>query len=496
MRILRLLAALLAVLLTACAVAPAAVADTPARLISRITDNSGVLSASDRASVTGALNDLYDGHRIKLWVVYVDDFSGQSALNWAKQTMTVSDFGDNDALLAVAVKDRSVAFQVPVELTGGTAAPADVIRRNYIEPALSRDDWAGAAITAAQQLGTVGNDTESRGNLPLTTVALILGLVVLAMLGLWLWSRRSRRRRRAAELEAAATRGSDRPAGVGPGAAGGAGRAEPPDRRRRGQCGAHQQQRIGVGRRGIRHRAHRTVPRRGRRRPSRAGQGVAHPPDPRRRHPGDAAAAPRAADRGDRLRRPGRPGARRADARLRRAARPGHQRSRTPGCAGPAAGGADRAGGSGRGDTRRAAQPVHRNRVGVGGRQCRGSPGPGAVRRRDHRGESHADCRTAADQTAWSTRAGRRGGAAAGPGAAGCHRHRIRRHRPGHGGAAAGDRRSGARIGEAEQLGPGVPPELQTAHDAATAPSTTPNRLGHRSTGRFRPVDPRRRGPG
>ncbi|BBZ67862.1 membrane protein [Mycolicibacterium insubricum] len=203
MRILRLLAALLAVLLTACAVAPAAVADTPARLISRITDNSGVLSASDRASVTGALNDLYDGHRIKLWVVYVDDFSGQSALNWAKQTMTVSDFGDNDALLAVAVKDRSVAFQVPVELTGGTAAPADVIRRNYIEPALSRDDWAGAAITAAQQLGTVGNDTESRGNLPLTTVALILGLVVLAMLGLWLWSRRSRRRRRAAELEAA-----------------------------------------------------------------------------------------------------------------------------------------------------------------------------------------------------------------------------------------------------------------------------------------------------
>ena len=39
------LAALLAVLLTACAVAPAAVADTPARLISRITDNSGVLSA-------------------------------------------------------------------------------------------------------------------------------------------------------------------------------------------------------------------------------------------------------------------------------------------------------------------------------------------------------------------------------------------------------------------------------------------------------------------
>ena len=203
MRILRLLAALLAVLLTACAVAPAAVADTPGRLITRITDNSAVLSESDRTSVTSALNDLYDGHHIKLWVVYVDDFSGQSALNWAKQTMTVSDFGDNDALLAVAVKDRSVAFQVPVELTGGTAAPADVIRRNYIEPALSRDDWAGAAIAAAQQLGTVGNDTESRGNLPLTTVALILGLVVAAMLGLWLWSRRSRRRRRAAELEAA-----------------------------------------------------------------------------------------------------------------------------------------------------------------------------------------------------------------------------------------------------------------------------------------------------
>ena len=61
-----------------------------------------MLSDSDRATVTSAVISLYGDRRIRLWVVYVDNFSGQSAESWARQTYKISDLGNYDALLAVA----------------------------------------------------------------------------------------------------------------------------------------------------------------------------------------------------------------------------------------------------------------------------------------------------------------------------------------------------------------------------------------------------------
>ena len=63
--------------------------------------------------VRAAVNKLYNDRRIRLWVVYVDSFSGQGAVGWAESTMQISDFGDQDALLAVATEDRAYAFLVP-----------------------------------------------------------------------------------------------------------------------------------------------------------------------------------------------------------------------------------------------------------------------------------------------------------------------------------------------------------------------------------------------
>ncbi|OOK80722.1 repair family protein [Mycobacterium kansasii] len=67
-----------------------------------MTDNAGVLSGSDRAEVTSAINELYADRHIRLWVVYVDNFSGQSAMNWGQSTFRSSELGSYDALLAVA----------------------------------------------------------------------------------------------------------------------------------------------------------------------------------------------------------------------------------------------------------------------------------------------------------------------------------------------------------------------------------------------------------
>lgn len=203
MRIARVLSMLLAILITGLLAAPGAAAEPPLRLAGQLTDNAGVLSPPQRANVQRALDQLYDTKRIQLWVVFVEDFSGQNQLGWASNTIRLSDLGDDDALLAVATQDRAYSFQVPDTVPGGNAR-ANEIRRDSIEPALHRDDWAGAAIAAANGLKTepVTNPVATPG---VSWSAMLIGLgVVLVLLGLvWWWARRRRAKRRQAEFEAA-----------------------------------------------------------------------------------------------------------------------------------------------------------------------------------------------------------------------------------------------------------------------------------------------------
>jgi uncharacterized membrane protein YgcG/predicted nucleic acid-binding Zn-ribbon protein len=202
MRIARLLSALLAILMTGLLVAPGAAAEPPLRLATQLTDHAGVLSAAQRASVERALDQLYDTKRIQLWVVFVDDFSGQNQSGWAQSTIQLSDLGDDDALLAVATNARSYAFQVPSTVPGGNAR-ADDIRRNSVEPALRRDDWAGAAIAAAN--GLKANPPAAPAGAGISWPGMLIALgVLLVLVGLlWWWSRRRRAKRRRAEFEAA-----------------------------------------------------------------------------------------------------------------------------------------------------------------------------------------------------------------------------------------------------------------------------------------------------
>ncbi len=178
--------------------APAATAEPPLRLPTYVTDQAGVLSPSAQADVQQALDTLYNNRKLRLWVVYTNTFAGQSAQSWAQSTMRLSDFGDRDAILAVAVTDRSYAFLVP-DTAGVSANRVDDLRRNRIEPKLRDDDWSGAAVAAAQGLGA---GTMSSGQTWLA-LGIALGLLALVILGLALWAARRRRKRREAELAAA-----------------------------------------------------------------------------------------------------------------------------------------------------------------------------------------------------------------------------------------------------------------------------------------------------
>lgn len=196
MRLARLLSLVFAMLVASVLLAPGAAAEPPFRVPGYVTDSAGVLSADQRAQVESAVERLYTDKRIRLWVVYVDSF-GQSPVRWARSTMQLSDFGDRDALLAVATSERAYAFQVPSAVMDQSDAGA--LQRDDIEPALRRGDWAGAAIAAAAGLNT----SSQGGGISWVAVLVVLALIAVAVFGLWLWSRRRRRKRREAEFAAA-----------------------------------------------------------------------------------------------------------------------------------------------------------------------------------------------------------------------------------------------------------------------------------------------------
>ena len=198
MRPARLFALLLAVLTAGLLCAPGVAAEPPFRIPDYVTDQSGALSASERAQVEAAVTQLYDEERIRLWVVYVDTFD-QGAVGWARSTMQLSDFGDRDALLAVATVDRAYAFQVPLAIMSDSRTQA--LQRDVIEPALRDDDFAGAAVAAADGLGTEASGSGS--GVSWVAFAIVMAIMAVAVFVLWLWSRRRRRKRREAEFAAA-----------------------------------------------------------------------------------------------------------------------------------------------------------------------------------------------------------------------------------------------------------------------------------------------------
>ncbi|MXG24932.1 TPM domain-containing protein [Streptomyces sp. YIM 132580] len=148
-----LLSGLLTTLFAACWLAvPAAVqarAEDPVELSrdGQITDRVGALQDRDGA-VDDALDRLYAERRIQLFVVYVRDFSGRSGQTWSDETANRNGLGQDDVLLSVATHDRQYAYSVDA----GSRLTDEQLREvasTAIEPALREDDWAGAAIGAA-----------------------------------------------------------------------------------------------------------------------------------------------------------------------------------------------------------------------------------------------------------------------------------------------------------------------------------------------------------
>jgi uncharacterized membrane protein YgcG len=163
----------------------AAAASDPVDLGStHVVDEAGVLGG-DTADIEAAADELYDSEGIDLFVVFVDEFENPSdAADWTNATAEANNLGPTDYLLAVAVEGRSYY------LSGDSSGPVTddqlaSIENEQVEPQLRDDNWAAAAIAAADGLsdavgggGVSGGATSDGDNGGGISGGLILGLLV------------------------------------------------------------------------------------------------------------------------------------------------------------------------------------------------------------------------------------------------------------------------------------------------------------------------------
>ncbi|WP_326798308.1 TPM domain-containing protein [Streptomyces sp. NBC_01808] len=147
-------AGVLALLPLALAVAPAHSVDPlPLDPDGQITDRVHALR-DRRPDVVRALERLDRGHRTKLFVAYVRDFSTFSPQDWADATADKNGLKQHDVLLAVATGDRQFAVSARAG-SGISRRDIDAVDARAVEPALRQNDWAGAAIGAADGYAAV-----------------------------------------------------------------------------------------------------------------------------------------------------------------------------------------------------------------------------------------------------------------------------------------------------------------------------------------------------
>ena len=203
MRIARLLSLVLAILAAGLLIAPAAAAEPPFRLPDSGHRQRGCavrLRAQRRSSE--AVDKLYNDKRIQLWVVYVDSFSGQSAVNWAR---------NHDERTAISATTTRCWRSPPRTGRSRFDVPSDDHRR-HLDTGRRHPPQRHRTGTAPERLGRCRGgggqraqhvDARTGSGISWFGLLVVLAIIVVAVLLLWLWMRRRRRKRREAEFEAA-----------------------------------------------------------------------------------------------------------------------------------------------------------------------------------------------------------------------------------------------------------------------------------------------------
>ncbi|MER7446568.1 TPM domain-containing protein [Microbacterium sp. NPDC097977] len=157
-----------------------------------VTDEAGVLTPSEEASVEARLQTLSENSSADLFVVLVDDFTSPSDdAQWADAVAQSNNLGSEQYLLAIAVEGRSYYISAAPDgpLSDSTLDGVE----DKILPLASQNDWEGAITLAADEIQGDG------GAGALRTTLIVVGVIALALV-IWLVVALVRRSRRAAAV--------------------------------------------------------------------------------------------------------------------------------------------------------------------------------------------------------------------------------------------------------------------------------------------------------
>ncbi|WP_095660451.1 TPM domain-containing protein [Corynebacterium glaucum] len=195
-------------------VAQVGTASGPRLLTQPVTDEAGVLSDGDISKIENAIQELSAEKKKSLRVIYLDSFGGMKPSDWVGKAVEAN--GTNTAVLAISPNER--AFAVSGDSTEWTTAEIDAME-DAAYARLTEQDWAGAAIDAAEAAVTAGKGSGSGGGAGAGSgsggsgsgdggsgtgwVAGGLGVAALAGGGLYAASRRNDTKTRSKQLESA-----------------------------------------------------------------------------------------------------------------------------------------------------------------------------------------------------------------------------------------------------------------------------------------------------
>jgi hypothetical protein len=158
-----------------------------------VVDRVGV-TGGDEERLLAAIDELYDATGVQLFVVYVDSFTGAADREqWADESATLSQLGDNDALLAIATEDRLYQISVAEGFPLSDADIADA-ETDALVPRLRDDEWSDAAIDFAGAL----HASQAAPSVPVAPILIVGGIAVVGGGSLLLLNRSRRRRRESA----------------------------------------------------------------------------------------------------------------------------------------------------------------------------------------------------------------------------------------------------------------------------------------------------------
>jgi uncharacterized membrane protein YgcG len=130
---------------------PVTAQDAPT-LETQVTDEVGALDGEEVEALREELASVHQREGVQLFALYTATTGQATVTDFADELAAANSLGGDDALLVVALDDRTYALWV-ADALGVSDEAIDEILVGEVEPRLVDGDYAGAAIAAAEVLG-------------------------------------------------------------------------------------------------------------------------------------------------------------------------------------------------------------------------------------------------------------------------------------------------------------------------------------------------------